>query len=100
MQLAPEDDPKKAFAAAQEGEVFGIEYCTKSFTWWLREDKLGVILDMLRQVEEREILTLGFVKSLTGKLIHYRLMVPLGKYHLGQLIRMSSPRWRTGWTGR
>ena len=89
VQLAPEDDPKKAFAAAQEGEVFGIEYCTKSFTWWLREDKPGVILDMLRQVEEQKVLTLGFVKSLTGKLIHYRLMVPLGKYHLGQLIRMS-----------
>ena len=89
VQLAPEDDPKKAFAAAQEGEVFGIQYCTRSFTWWLREDKLGVILDMLRQVEEQDVLTLGFVKSVTGKLVHYRAMVPLGKFHLGQLIRMS-----------
>ena len=92
VQLAPEDDPKKAFAAAQQGEVFGIQYCTRSFTWWLREDKLGVILDMLRKVEEKDTLTLGFVKSITGKLVHYRLMVPQGKYHLGQLIRMSISR--------
>ena len=32
VQLAPEDDPNKAFAAAQGGEVFGIQYCTRSFT--------------------------------------------------------------------
>ena len=89
VQLAPEDDPKKAFSAAQEGEVFGIEYCTRSFTWWLRDDKLGVIVDMLRQVEELKPVTLGFAKSLAGKLVHYRLMVPMGKYHLGQIIRMS-----------
>jgi hypothetical protein len=32
---------------------------------------------------------LGFVKSIVGKLIAYRLMVPNGKYYLGQLIRIS-----------
>jgi hypothetical protein len=88
VKLASEDDPRKAFAAAQEGEIFGIEYCTRSFTWWLREDKMAVILGMLRELEGGQTVGLGFVKSLTGKLVHYRLMVPLGKYHLGQLIRM------------
>jgi hypothetical protein len=88
VRLAPEDDPKKAFAAAREGEVFGIEYCTKSFTWWLREDKVAVIMEMLGQVEEGRSATLGLVKSVTGKLVHYRLLVPMGKFYLGQLIRM------------
>ena len=31
---------------------------------------------------------MGFIKSITGKLVHYRLMVPLGRFNLGQLIRM------------
>ena len=88
VQLAPEDDPKKAFAASQTGEVFGVEYCTLTFTWWLREDKIGVILDMLKKVEEESMQKLGFIKSIVGKLVHYRLMVPMGKYYLGQLIRM------------
>ena len=94
VRLASEEDPKKAFAARQEGEVFGVEYCTKSWTWWLREDKLSIMLKMLRCMEEEKIHKLGFIKSIAGKLVHYRLMVPQGKFHLGQIIRMgrSSPK--------
>ena len=85
--LALEDDPKKAFSASRSGEVFGVHYCTLTFTWWLGEDKLSVIIDMLMKVEKTDQHTLGFMKQITGKLVHYRLMVPQGKYHLGQLIR-------------
>ena len=31
IKLAPEDDPSKAFPASRTGEVFGINYCT--LTW-------------------------------------------------------------------
>jgi hypothetical protein len=89
VELAPEEDDKKAFAASQEGEVFGVMYNTKTFTWWLRDDKLAGIIHMLLMLEEKNTHKLGFVKSLVGKLIHYRLMVPNGKYYLGQLIRIS-----------
>ena len=88
VKLASEEDPKKAFSARQEGEVFGVEYCTLSWTWWLREDKLAIIFSMLRCVEEEKVHRLGFLKSIAGKLVHYRLMVPQGKFHLGQIIRM------------
>lgn len=89
VKLAPEEDKRKAFAASRTGEVFGVNYCTLSFTWWLGEDKLGVIVDMLLKVEESDQHTLAFLKSITGKLVHYRLMVPQGRFHLGQLIRAS-----------
>ena len=64
-------------------------YDTVAFTWWLREDKLAVIVNMLLKLEESDTHKLKFVKSITGKLVHYRLMVPDGKFHLGQLIRVS-----------
>ena len=89
VELASESDPKKAFSASQTGEVFGVEYDTVEFTWWLREDKLAVIINMLLMVEQTDRHKIRFLKAITGKLVHYRQMVPLGKFHLGQLIRMS-----------
>ena len=87
--LASEDDPKKAFAAAQEGEVFGVVYNSLEFTWWLREDKQAVIIHMLCLLEATAEHKLRFLKRIVGKLVHYRLMVPNGKYYLGQLIKVS-----------
>ena len=89
IKLAPEDDPSKAFPASRTGEVFGINYCTLTWSWWLGERKLGVVINMLLKMEESSIHSLRFVKTVVGKLIHLRLLVPQGKYHLGQLIRMS-----------
>ena len=63
VELASENDPKKAFKASQTGEVFGVEYCTVTWTWWLREDKLAVIIDMLMKLENTDKHQLRFVKS-------------------------------------
>ena len=61
VMLAPEDDPKKAFAAAQEGEVFGVVYNSVEFTWWLREDKQSIIVHMLCLLEQSAIHKLRFL---------------------------------------
>ena len=90
VELASEDDPNKAFSARQTGEVFGINYDTVTFSWWLSERKLGVIIDMLLKLDETDQHTLAFLKTIVGKLIHYRPMVPHGKFHIGQLIKVSS----------
>ena len=90
VKLAAEDDPTKAFKSSQTGEVFGINYCTVTFSWWLDERKLGVIINMLLEREVSVQHSIRFLKSIVGKLVHYRLMVPQGKYHLGQLIKVSS----------
>ena len=67
-------------------------YDTLAFSWWLREDKLAVIIEMLLKVEQGSTHTVRFMKSVTGKLVHYRLMVPDGKFHLGQLIKASGTK--------
>ena len=89
VMLASEEDPKKAFASAQEGEVFGVVYNSREFTWWLREDKMSVIVHMLCALEQSAEHKLRFVKRIVGKLVHYRMMVPNGKFYLGQLIKVS-----------
>ena len=90
VELASEDDPTKAFPASRTGEVFGVNYCTTTLTWWLSEAKLGVIIDMLLRLENNDKHTLRFLKSITGKLVHYRWMVPHDKFHLGHLIKASN----------
>ena len=90
VMLASEDDPKKAFSSSQEGEVFGVMYNSKEFTWWLRQDKQAIIVHMLMLLEQAEEHKLRFLKRIVGKLIHYRLMVPNGKFYLGQLIKVST----------
>jgi len=44
------------------------------------------MLSMLEQTAEHK---LKFLKRIVGKLIHYCLMVPNGKFYLGQLIKVS-----------
>ena len=90
VELAEETDPDKAFAPCQEGRVFGLEYDTQSFTWWFWEDKLARIVDTLNRVIEQPDHTLRFMKSLAGKIMDVRLMVPYGKFNVGQIIKCAT----------
>lgn len=87
IELADTSDHDKAFSPCQQGQVFGIEYDTSIGTWWLREDKIAFILEALTRVVEEPEQTLRFMKSVAGKIIDIRLMVPSGKFNVGQLIR-------------
>ena len=71
--------------------MIGVMYDTLAFSWWLREDKLAVIIEMLMEMEEADSLTMRFLKWLE-KLVHYRLIVCDGKFHLGQLSTASITR--------
>ena len=89
MQLAPDNEPQKAFPPRQEGEVFGVMYCTKTFTWWLREYWLSILIGMLQKLVEHNEHTIGFLKTVSGKLVAYKMLVPHGKFYLGNIIRMA-----------
>ena len=89
VELAEVTDPDKAFAPCQEGRVFGIEYNTVEFTWWLREDKLGYILRSLDNVIENNVQKVKHMKSLAGKIMDVKLMVPTGKYNVGQILKFA-----------
>ena len=89
VELASISDPDKAFKPCQEGRVFGIDYDTKSFTWWLREDKLGRIIVSLRTLVDLPEHRVRSLKSIAGKIMDVRLMVPGGKYNVGQILKFA-----------
>ena len=86
VKLAPPGDPDKAFGPSTEGIVLGVCYDTVSFTWYLREDKMSIILNMINNAIEDEEMTQRTVKKLCGKLIDIRVLVPSSKYYLANLI--------------
>ena len=89
IQLASESDKDKAFEACQEGVVFGVVYNTATFTCWLREDKLSRLMEMLDQITDNPDQTIHYMKRVAGKVVAYKMLVPHGKFYMGQLIRMA-----------
>ena len=87
VELADTADPDKAFSPSTEGMVLGVFYDTNEFVWSLREDKLSRILNMIEYGIEMEEMTQRFVKSLCGKLVDIRCLVPNSKFYLSQLIQ-------------
>ena len=86
VKLAPPGDPDKAFGPSTDGIVLVVCYDTVSFTWYLREDKMSIILNMINNAIEDEEMTQRTVKKLCGKLIDIRVLVPSSKYYLANLI--------------
>ena len=87
VELANVDDPDKAFAPSTRGLILGVCYDTEEFVWSLREDKLNRILNMLEYAIEMDEMTQRFVKSICGKLVDIRCLVPNSKFYLSHLIQ-------------
>ena len=68
VELGFEDDPNNAFSSKQTGEVFGVLYCAVAFSWWLGENKLWVIIDMLLRFGETDQHSLSFLKTIMESL--------------------------------
>ena len=67
--------------------MLGVCYNTVDFVWFLREDKLSIILNMIQNAIEDMEMSQRMVKSLTGKLVDLRFLVPNSKYHLAFLMK-------------
>ena len=86
VDLADQSDTDKAFSPRTEGQVLGINYDSGLMTWHLQEDKMTDIqLNILEALETREV-SVRFAKSLCGKLLHFRELIPGAKFHLGHII--------------
>ena len=90
VKLAPAGDPDKEFGPSTEGIVLGVCYDTITFTWYLREDKMSIILNMIHDAIEDEEITQRTVKSLSGKLIDVRVLIPSSRFYLANLIMDSN----------
>ena len=86
VKLASDEDPDKAFAPCTEGIVLGVCYDTVKWVWYLREDKLSIILNRIEEAMEHEELTQRAVQSLNGKLLDIRVLVPNSKFYLSNLM--------------
>lgn len=90
VELASREDPDKSFGPTTEGIVLGVVFDSVEWVWYLREDKLGRILSMLREALEADQVEQEFMKSLYGKLEHIRELIPCSKFHIGQIVKASA----------
>ena len=90
VKLASKDDPDKAFEPRTEGQVLGVDYDSTSMTWYLRQDKITIILNILHEVMEEGEATARVLKKLCGKLVDLRCLIPGAKFHLAHLLIAAS----------
>ena len=90
VSLASEDDPGKAFSPCTRGIVLGIEYDIPSFSWRLPRDKVSYMMRTLFDIVEGKEITVEDALSLAGRLNHYYLLVPGGKWERGWIQEMAS----------
>jgi len=89
VQLAPEDDPDKAFPPCTHGTILGVTYDTVTWTWQIPADKLGRLNDQIRAALAAVGLRQDEVWSLVGRIIHYCPLVPAGRFNICELIRIN-----------
>ena len=89
VELAGLEDPGKAFAPTTRGEVLGIMYDTKTWSWWVPEDKGTMFLALMWNIMEGRGARMEKMMSLMGKINHYSSLTN-GKHERGFLYaRMS-----------
>ena len=85
ISLADRSDPDKSFGPTTKGQVLGVDYNTEDWTWSIRQDKLIRIMHMLREALDSEEVSVGHMKSLVGKILYVRFLVPGSKFKIGYL---------------
>ena len=88
ISLPDESNPDKAFNAKHVGKVLGIMYDIKEWRWWLSEDKLVPILNLLKMVTDEKEVTNRVMMTLNGKLTNYMHLVPSGCWQRGFLLKL------------
>ena len=86
IQLAPRDDPDKSFAAATRGQVLGVWFDSKNWTWWISDEKLSTILNMLKDLILSDNCEQWVLWKICGKIINIMVIIPPGKFNIDQLI--------------
>jgi hypothetical protein len=85
--LASRDDPEKSFSATTRGQVLGIWYDSESWTWWIGDEKLAIILNMLKELILYEECEQWVLWKICGKIINIMVLLPPGKFNVDQIIR-------------
>jgi hypothetical protein len=87
VELAPRDDPEKSFAPCTAGVVFGIHYDTVKWTWAVPPEKLARTCGMIKAAIESEEVEAKEFRSLAGKLLHVKPLVPGGRFNIDKIMK-------------
>jgi hypothetical protein len=87
VELAPRDDPEKSFAPCTAGVVFGIYYDTVKWTWAVPPEKLARTCGMIKTAIDSEEVEAKEFRSLAGKLLHVKPLVPGGRFNIDKIMK-------------
>jgi len=90
IKLAPKTDVNKAFGPRKNGTVFGIYYDTETWTWAVATEKLARILEQIELALAADTLHEKEVKSLIGKLIHIKALIPTSRFNADHIMQWLS----------
>ena len=90
VELAPRDDPEKSFSPTTRGQVLGVWYDSKSWTWWISDEKITIILNMLKDLILTDKCEQWVLWKICGKLINIMVVIPPGKFNIDQIIIANS----------
>lgn len=86
VKLAPRDDPDKSFGPCKAGTVFGVHYDTEHWTWAIPDIKLARLVAALQKVVDGCPVTVTEFRSIVGKIINVRPLVPSGRFHVDHIM--------------
>jgi len=87
VKLATKAGIEKAFAPRKDGVIFGIYYDTAEWTWSIPEEKLERILMQIEKACSAQQWPEKEVKSLVGKLIHVKALIPTSRFHANHIMQ-------------
>jgi hypothetical protein len=90
IKLASREDPDKSFAPCKRGVVFGVEYDTENWTWSIPEEKRARLIITLKETIGAGEISARQAKSVVGKLIHVKALLPAAKYNIGHIMRLGA----------
>jgi hypothetical protein len=90
VQLAPTDNPEKAFSPCTKGVVLGVEYDTVAWTWSIPHEKMCRLLLQIRDISGKSVVPQHEIWSLAGRLLHYAPLVPTGRFNIDHVIAANS----------
>jgi hypothetical protein len=88
VKLASREDPEKSFAPCTAGVVFGVLYDTVAWTWSIPDEKRARLIMSIDEALAAQCITARQAKSLVGKLIHIKALIPAGKFNICHIMRL------------
>jgi hypothetical protein len=90
IKLASRDDPDKSFAPCKRGVVFGVDYDTHNWSWSIPDEKRARLIITLKEAVAAEQISARQAKSIVGKLIHIKALLPAAKYNICHIMRLGA----------